>query len=79
MFNKCPGAANIRTPTIKIKNCPQCNAEVEIFSTDIKVKCSNCGFVVYNDLESCIQWCKFAKKCVGEKLYKKFKRKNNDH
>ena len=71
----CPGAANIRTPTIKIKKCPECGEEVEVFSTDIKVNCSNCGSTVYNDLESCIQWCKYAEKCVGEELYKKLKKK----
>ena len=52
MANKlCPGAANIRTPTIKIKKCPECSGEVEIFSTDIKIKCSKCGFTIYNDLQ----------------------------
>lgn len=74
MFNKCPGTANLRTPTLKIKKCPECGEEVEIFSTDIKVKCGKCGFTIYNDLESCIQWCKYAKECVGEETYKKLKR-----
>ncbi|HDP36364.1 MAG TPA: hypothetical protein ENN27_00625 [Candidatus Atribacteria bacterium] len=75
MFDKCPGAANIRTPTIKIKKCPECGEEVEIFSDEMQVKCSNCGFTVYNDLQSCVQWCKYAKECVGEELYKKLKKK----
>lgn len=75
MFDKCPGAARIRTPTIKIKKCPECGEEVEIFSNELQVKCSNCGFTVYNDLESCVQWCKYAKECVGEELYKKLKKK----
>lgn len=70
----CPGAANIRTPTIKIKKCPGCGGEIEIFSTDIKVKCGNCGFTIYNDLEACIQWCKYAEKCIGAELYKKLKK-----
>lgn len=25
MFDKCPGAGDIRTPTITIKTCPECN------------------------------------------------------
>lgn len=75
MFDKCPGAAHIRTPTIKIKKCPECGEDVEIFSTDVKVECSKCGFTVYNDLQSCIQWCKYARECVGEELYKKLKKK----
>ena len=74
MFEKCPGAADMRTPTLKIKNCPECGGEVEIFSTDINVKCKNCGFTIYNNIESCIQWCLYAKDCVGVDLYNKFKK-----
>ena len=33
--------------------------------------CDNCGFVAYNDLSSCIQWCKYARKCVGDEMYEK--------
>ena len=74
MFDKCPGAVNMRTPTLKIKNCPECGEEIEIFSTDVKVKCRNCGFNIYNDIKSCIQRCLYAKECVGEELYKKLKK-----
>jgi NADH pyrophosphatase NudC (nudix superfamily) len=77
IFDGCPGAANIRTPILKIKKCPECGEEIEVFSTDIQMNCSNCGFTVYNDLESCIQWCKYARECVGEELYKKLKDKKD--
>lgn len=73
MMNRCPGSL-AGTPTLKIKKCPECGSEVEVFSNDVSVKCDNCGFTVYNDVESCVQWCKYAKYCVGEELYKKFKR-----
>lgn len=69
MLDHCPGAANLRTPTLAIKKCPQCGAEVELFSNDISVKCSECGFEVFNDIISCVQWCKYAKECVGEETY----------
>lgn len=72
MLNRCPGSL-AGTPTIKIKKCPECGREVEVFSNDVSVKCE-CGFAVYNDVESCIQYCKYAKACVGEELYKKLKR-----
>jgi len=39
MFDKCPGAADIRTPTIIIKKCPECGREVEIFSNEMQTKC----------------------------------------
>ena len=74
MISKCPGAAGLRTPTLKINNCPECGAEIEIFSVDIKVACRNCGFIIYNDIESCIQWCLYAKECVGEELYNRLKK-----
>ncbi|MCL6611974.1 MAG: hypothetical protein K6T66_10605 [Peptococcaceae bacterium] len=73
MLNRCPGSL-AGTPTLKIKKCPECGNEVEVFSNDVKVDCDKCGFTVYNDLESCIQWCKYAKYCVGEDLYRKLKR-----
>ena len=69
MLDHCPGAANIRTPTLSIKKCPRCGEEVEVFSNDIKVTCEGCGFVIYNDILSCVQWCKYAKECVGEETY----------
>jgi len=72
MLDKCPGAATIRRPTIIVKKCPECGVEVEIFSDEMQVKCSTCGFTVYNDLESCIQWCKYAKECVGERAYNRY-------
>ena len=71
MFDHCPGTADLRTPTLTIKRCPQCGKEVEVFSNDVKVTCSNCGHVVWNDIRSCVQWCKYAKECIGEETYQK--------
>jgi len=75
MFYRCPGTADLRTLTIKIKRCPECGKEVEIFSDEMRVKCNNCGFIIYNDLQSCVQWCRYAKECVGEELYNKLRKK----
>jgi transposase len=68
MGGHCPGSAFIRTPTLAIKRCPECGSEVEVFSTDIKVPCPKCGFEVYNDIQSCIEWCKYATDCLGEEV-----------
>jgi len=78
MLDHCPGAANIRTPTLTIKQCPRCGEEIEVFSNDVSVKCSRCGFTVYNDLLSCIQWCKYARGCVGEETYLKLTAKKTE-
>ncbi|MGQ9825930.1 MAG: arsenate reductase/protein-tyrosine-phosphatase family protein [Desulfotomaculales bacterium] len=74
MFAKCPGSLG-NTPTLKVKKCPECGGEVEVFSNDVRVRCDRCGFTVYNDVASCIQWCKYARECVGEELYRKLKKK----
>lgn len=67
----CHGADGLKTPTLAIKICPECGTEVELFSTDIEINCEKCGYTVYNDIQSCIQWCKYAIQCVGEELYNK--------
>ncbi|MCL1880288.1 MAG: transposase [Actinomycetia bacterium] len=71
-INGCPGAANFTgTPTLEVKTCPECGAEVQLFSTDIELACTSCGFVVFNDVISCINWCKMAKECLGEEMYER--------
>ena len=58
-----------RTPEIIEKICPNCGAVIEMFSVDTEMACEKCGFVAYNDTLSCVQWCKYAKECVGEEMY----------
>ena len=70
MLDRCPGSANLRTPTLAIRKCPDCGSDVELFSSDVKVTCEKCGFVVFNDITSCIRWCKHARECVGEERYR---------
>ena len=60
-----------RTPTIHEKVCPQCGSIIELFSIDTSVACDTCGFVAYNDTLSCVQWCEYARKCVGDEMYEK--------
>jgi len=63
--------AKPKTPTIIEKVCPQCGAEIELFSIDTQMACEHCGFVAYNDTLSCVQWCQYARKCVGDAMYEK--------
>ena len=58
-----------RTPTIIEKVCPHSGQLVELFSIDTQMACENCGFIVYNDTLSCVQWCQYARKCVGDAMY----------
>ncbi|MDO5135001.1 MAG: hypothetical protein Q4D55_03010 [Eubacteriales bacterium] len=67
IFEGCQSKA--KELTLTEKTCPRCGHIVEVFSVDTEVACDNCGFVVYNDTLSCVQWCQYAKKCVGEEMY----------
>ena len=67
IYEGCQGKP--RTPTIHEKVCPQCGHIIELFSIDTEMACEKCGFVAYNDTLSCVQWCKYAKQCVGEETY----------
>ena len=61
--------AKPKTPTIIEKVCPQCGHEIEMFSIDTEMVCEHCGFVAYNDTLSCVQWCEYARQCVGDEMY----------
>src|SRR5659263_69665 len=79
MFDSCPGTSRLRTPTLTIKKCPRCNEDIEIFSSDVKVKCSKCGLEVFNDMNLCVHWCAYAKECVGPELYEQLKKDDTEH
>ncbi len=66
--------AQPKVPTIIEKVCPQCGHEIELFSIDTEMACEHCGFVAYNDTLSCVQWCKYARKCVGDEMYEQMMR-----
>ena len=69
-ISTCPGAAAILgTPTLEIRRCPDCGAEIELFSNEGETACPQCGRVVYSDVQSCVKWCGHAKECVGEEKY----------
>ncbi len=67
LMSGCQGKPT--TPTIIEKTCPNCGQIIEMFSIDTEVACENCGFVAYNDSLSCVQWCKYARQCVGDEMY----------
>jgi ribosomal protein S27AE len=58
-----------RTPTIQEKICPKCGSLIEMFSIDTQMACEKCGFIAYNDTLSCVQWCEYARQCVGDEMY----------
>jgi DNA-directed RNA polymerase subunit RPC12/RpoP len=69
MTIKCPGQ-DMRNLRVSLHKCPNCGAEVEIFSDELKVKCQQCGEKVYKDkIPSCIDWCASARQCLGEERW----------
>lgn len=67
MINKCPGTdkRNLKAEMIQ---CPGCGGCAEIFSDEIRVNCPGCArLIVRQRLPSCVDWCKSAAQCLGEK------------
>lgn len=68
-WDKCPGAQDIRRPKPELKDCPKCGAEIEVWTDEVKTVCNECGQTVYNNINSCIRWCEYAKECIGKEKY----------
>lgn len=67
----CPGSQKFKRPEPENIKCPNCGQEVEIWTDEIKVICPNCNNVILREQEgaSCLDWCKYAKECVGDATY----------
>jgi len=70
---KCPG---LDTRFLKAENrkCNRCGYSVEIFSDEIRVRCPKCKNSVYREIPSCIDWCQYARQCIGEEKWKQLKK-----
>ena len=75
MNSKCPGQ-DMRNLRVSVHICPNCGAEVEMFSDEMRVKCQKCKKYVYREkVPSCIEWCSSARECLGEERWKQLKDK----
>lgn len=63
----CPGATTIFRPKLEIVSCPFCGADMERWTDEIKGICENCGKEVIFEIDSCVQWCEYADKCLGDR------------
>ena len=76
----CPGTKLFREPIPEDVPCPKCGKEVEIWTHELKATCRNCGAAIFRESKaSCIDWCKYAKECVGEELYATLKEGKESH
>jgi NADH pyrophosphatase NudC (nudix superfamily) len=54
-----------------LHKCPNCGAEVEMFSDETRVRCHVCrGYVHKEEVPSCISWCAKARECLGEERWR---------
>ncbi len=74
MINHCPGSDKIKQPRPDEVLCPNCGAEVEIWSDEAKTTCCGCGGRVFREKElmSCLDWCAYAEECVGREAYSRY-------
>ncbi len=73
MIYNCPGSSKFKQPEPETVKCASCGQEVEIWSDEAETTCPNCkGKVTRQSGQSCLDWCKYAKECVGEEKYNKY-------
>lgn len=73
MSHLCPGSLGFLQPKIEVFKCPDCSSDVEIWSDEGTGPCLKCGKTVVRTAgQSCIDWCKFAKQCLGEDKFKQY-------
>jgi hypothetical protein len=70
----CPGSRDIKQPKPEDITCRKCGKEIEIWSDESEVKCKFCGQANLRSIgPTCLDWCAFAKECVGEEKYRRIK------
>jgi hypothetical protein len=73
MIFNCPGSQKFKQPHPESIRCPHCGVEVEIWTDEGRTVCPKCRKVVERETgQSCLDWCKYAKECAGEEVYKKY-------
>jgi DNA-directed RNA polymerase subunit RPC12/RpoP len=66
----CPGSKLFKEIKPDYLECPHCRREIEIWTDELLIHCPHChGTVSQQRGASCIDWCAFAKDCVGAKKF----------
>ena len=72
-FKRCPGSMAFAQPKIEIVRCPHCGDDAEVWTDEAEGKCRTCGQPVCRTAtQSCIDWCKYARDCLGDDGLKKY-------
>ena len=74
-MKKCPGSLSFTQPKPEATKCPDCGSEVEIWSDEATGTCPSCSkIVIRSETQSCVDYCKYAKECLGDDKYKQYGR-----
>lgn len=66
----CPGSRKVKEPIPEYIPCPECGEEVEVWTHELMQPCPRCKTPVFRQTRpSCLDWCPFAKECVGPQIY----------
>jgi DNA-directed RNA polymerase subunit RPC12/RpoP len=66
----CPGSKEIRSPYPEELKCVFCGHLNEIWSDEPDIACKSCRNTINREMKpSCIEWCQFARECVGARKY----------
>ena len=72
-MKKCPGSISFRQPKPETVKCPACCTEVEIWTDEAAATCPKCAnTVTRNSGQSCLDWCKHARECLGDDKFRKY-------
>ena len=71
----CPGSLGFVQPKPESFRCPSCGRDVEIWSDEATGNCPVCSKTVFRPgMQSCLDWCKHAKECVGDEKLTQYTR-----
>lgn len=72
-FKRCPGSLAFAQPKIELVRCPHCGEDTEVWTDEAEGKCAKCGRAVCRTTtQSCIDWCKYARECLGDEAHKRY-------
>jgi len=78
MFFSCVGSDKFKRPHPEEIICQNCSERIEIWTDEIETICPRCKQIVRREFDtSCLDWCRYAKECVGEKTYNKYIQNKN--
>lgn len=70
MIFSCSGSEKFKKPQPENIKCSSCGEEVEIWTDEIEALCLKCNTKITRPQEqSCLDWCSYAKECVGLQKY----------